>query len=86
MANNTPMISGRGQAVKAVSVTPNDLTDLSEPGAALYIGGAGNVKVNMASEGTAITFVGIPAGSFLPILVNRVYATDTTATSILAIY
>lgn len=71
-------------AYDAAAVTPNDSTDI-RPTRGLYIGGAGNIKVDMAL-GSTVTFVGLLAGSFIPIQVKRVYSTDTTATDIVALY
>jgi hypothetical protein len=51
---------------------------------ALYIGGAGDLKV-MTAGGDIVTLVGVLAGMFIPMNVKRVYATGTTATSILAL-
>ena len=69
----------------AAAVTPNDSTDLSKPARALYIGGAGDVKLN-TEAGTTVTFTGLAAGSVLPVRATRVHSTDTTATNIVAIY
>jgi len=70
----------------AVAVTPSDTAQI-EPCRGLYIGGAGDVKVQMASgTGTAVTFAGLLAGSILPVQVQLVYSTDTTATNIVALY
>ena len=82
---NKPFIDGRGNAYTAVAVAPNDSTDLTNPGAALYVGTGGNIKVNMA-DNTTITFNNVQDGTVLPILVNRVHSTDTTATNIIALY
>ena len=71
-------------AAKAVIVTPSDSTELNVT-RGLYIGGAGDVVVTMAEQGTNITFVGVPAGTFMPIQVRLVLAA-TSATSILALY
>jgi hypothetical protein len=71
-------------SARAAAVTPNNSVDLTEVTRALYIGGAGDVKVDIGA--TAITFVGVAAGSLLPIRVTRVYATGTTASSIVALY
>ena len=73
-------------AENAAEVTPHDTNDLSYTTRALYIGGAGDVKVDMAGTGTAVTFAGVPAGTLLPIRVTRVYSTDTTATDIVAVW
>ncbi len=70
-------------AIRAAAVTPSDSTDLGFCGRALYVGGAGTVVVDMVESGSSISFVGVPAGTILPIRVKRVRATGTTATSIL---
>ena len=73
------------QAQRAVAVSPNDSTDLAIYPASLFIGGTGGVKVDMLDGGT-VTFINIPDGTFLPILVKRVYSTGTDATDIIALY
>lgn len=74
----------------AASVTPSDSVDLpknseKKPVRAVWIGGAGNLRVNM-EDGTDVTFTGCLAGSLIPISVTRVYSTSTTATSIVVVY
>mgnify|MGYP003148440342 CR=1 FL=1 len=54
-------------------------------GCVLYIGAAGNVKVTTAG-GDEVTFVGVNAGTFLPVQVIRVWDTGTAATNILALW
>jgi hypothetical protein len=72
-------------AVSAAGVTTADGSDLPiAPTRALYVGVAGDVKVDMA-DGTTVTFKNAPAG-VLPVSVKRVYATGTAATNILALY
>lgn len=68
----------------AVAVTPHDTTELATVCRALYVGGAGNVSVSMG--GSVVTFVGVPAGSILPIRTSLVRSTLTTATNIVALY
>lgn len=73
-------------AVDAQAVTPSDSATLTNGAClALYIGVAGNVAL-VTSQGTTVTFVGLNAGSILPVRTNKVLATGTTATSILALY
>ena len=83
LSDRTPGIDA--PAANAAAVTPNDSADLTNVSRSLYVGGAGNVKVDMADVGT-VTFTGVPAGTILPIRVKRVYATGTTATTILVLY
>jgi hypothetical protein len=54
-------------------------------GCVLYVGNTGNVRVLTAGNDD-VTFVGIPAGAFVPVQVKRVFATDTTATDIVALW
>ena len=71
----------------AAAVTPSDGTDLpTAPTRGLYVGSAGNLVVNMAGGGASVTFTGVPAGAILPIRVDRVLATSTTASAIVALY
>ena len=75
----------------AVPVNKSDTVDIpntSERGCCLYIGdisAGADVKVTMES-GNQATFKGVTAGSFLPVLVTRVWSTGTTAAEILALY
>jgi hypothetical protein len=51
------------------------------------VGGAGNVAVSFQNTPRAsVAFVAVPAGTLLPVQAVRVYATGTTATSIVALY
>ena len=54
-------------------------------GCVLYAGNTGNVRV-LTVGNDDVTFVGIPAGSFVPVQVKRVFATNTTATDIVALW
>lgn len=72
-------------AHSAEAVTPSD-TGTLKPTRGLFVGGPGNIKVDMSERGSAVTFVGLQAGTLLPIQVVRVYSTDTNATSIIALY
>lgn len=69
----------------AAEITPDDSTDLTQPSRALYVGTGGDVAVQMI-DGTSATFAGVAGGSFLPLRVDRVLATGTTASGIVAIY
>lgn len=48
---------------------------------ALWVGAAGNVAVDMKGTGTSIVFIGVPAGTLLPIQANKVLTTGTTVAS-----
>jgi hypothetical protein len=66
-----------------VAITKSDDTVLVGV-RALYVGGAGDVAVRAPGSSTTITFVGVPAGTVLPIVVGKVMAA-TTATSIVGL-
>ena len=72
-------------APRAAAITPSDTVDLPWITRAIYVGGAGDVKVDMGDSGTAIPFTAVPVGTVLPIRVKRVYATGTTATNLVAL-
>jgi hypothetical protein len=69
----------------AVNVVPSNGTDLPTTFTrGIYVGGTGALKVKMI-DGTDVTFTKVLAGSFIPIVVSRVYSTGTTATNIIAL-
>jgi uncharacterized protein (UPF0261 family) len=72
-------------ATTAFAVTPDDDDELSEVTRALYVGVAGDVAVVMAEGSSAVTFVGVPAGSILPLRVKKIMATNTDATDIVGL-
>ena len=84
-------------AHNAVAVTKSDTTHFQTT-RALYIGTGGNVSVIMtdvglssSADGTAaqaadVIFTNVADGTILPIQVNRVLSTGTTASDILALY
>jgi len=72
-------------AERAFAITGNDSTDLTVFPRAIYVGGAGNVKV-ITLGGDTVTFSGVLAGTVLPVRVKRVFSTDTTATNLLGLY
>lgn len=67
-----------------MAVVPSDGSDLPAASRAIYIGGAGDLRV-MSIAGDTVTFVGVPAGSVLPIRCSRVLSTGTTATNLVAL-
>ena len=90
VGRNEAMLQGVGGFVFTKSDTVNlvddagntqNYTDLVYT---IYVGGDGDVSVETA-DGSTIVFVGLTAGSFLPMLVTRVNSTSTTATNMVAI-
>jgi hypothetical protein len=76
-ANNT--VSAHG----AIAVVPTDGLDIPIC-RALYVGTTGNISVRMA-DGQSVVFTAVAVGIF-PIQVDRVNATNTTASNIVAMY
>ena len=72
-------------AERAFAITGNDSTDLTIFPRAIYVGGAGNVKV-ITLGGDTVTFSGALAGTIIPVRVTRVFSTGTTATNLLGLY
>lgn len=52
---------------------------------AIYVGGAGDISIDDLT-GTTVVFVGVVAGSVLPVQTELVNATGTTATDLIALY
>lgn len=79
------------QVSRALSVTPSNSADIVAPtggpndGCVLYVGTAGDIRVTTAG-GDDVVFVGIAAGSFIPVQVVKVWATSTTASNIIALW
>lgn len=77
--NGAPGIDGR-------AVTPIDATPLVGGACrAFYIGGDGDLSI-ITQSGNTVTFVGLVAGTILPVGGTHVKATGTTATNIVAIW
>jgi len=80
-------------ATRAESITPTDTISLATKlnSAALYVGVGGDLSVIIAGTANptladAVVFKGIVAGSFIPVIVDYVLATDTSASEIIALY
>tara|TARA_X000001388_G_scaffold4932_1_gene3335 strand:- start:204 stop:1187 length:984 start_codon:yes stop_codon:yes gene_type:complete len=68
----------------AAAVTPHDTNDLSgEPYYAVWVGTGGNLKVDMSSGTGTVTLNNVASGQLLPIMVERIYSTGTTASDII---
>lgn len=72
-------------AVGGLAVTPSDVTEFSQPSRAIWVGGTGDIAVRMLDQ-TTLTFVGVTVGTMLPLRVDQVLATGTTATNIVIIF
>ena len=68
----------------ATTFTNSNTVNLPTP-SVIYVGVTGDVMVPTA-QGDDAVFVGVPAGSVIPVQVIRVWSTGTTASSMLRIY
>jgi len=74
-----------------VAITKSDTVPISYNGKparakAFYIGGAGNIAIKSDATGAAVVFEGCLAGTVLPISSEFLYATDTSATKVVALF
>jgi hypothetical protein len=67
----------------ATAVTPAD-QDLAQVTRALYVGVGGDLAVRM-QDGGSVTFLGVPAGTLIPLRVSRVLPA-TTAGAIVGLW
>ncbi|PXX41093.1 MULTISPECIES: hypothetical protein [Burkholderia] len=66
----------------AAAITPSDTA--AQTYRAIYVGGAGNVAVK-TTGGNTVTFTAPPVGTILPVEVQLVLATGTTATLLIGL-
>lgn len=66
----------------AQDVTPNDTSDLSKTTRAIYVGAPGDLRLTLVG-GETVTFQSAGNG-WHPVRATRIWATGTTATSIMA--
>lgn len=75
---------------EAKTITPSDSSDIdqsttgyvNEPWEYIYIGTAGDVKIDDFEGNTGVIFKNLESGYILPIQAKKIYATDTTASNI----
>lgn len=73
-------------ASHAFNITPSDAANLANNTRYVFVGGAGNLKVDTVG-GETLMITGLTAGSVLPLRVKKVYATGgTTATNLVGLY
>jgi len=72
-------------AREAAEIMPDDITDLGHTSRSLYIGTPGDIAVHMVGETSVIVFKAVATG-VLPIRVDRVLATGTTAGDLVALW
>jgi hypothetical protein len=79
------------QVGRAANVTTSDSQDIpsvsggENNGCVLYVGTGGNVRVTTVGYDDVV-FSNVPSGSFIPVQVLKVWATNTTALNIIALW
>jgi len=68
-------------ATRHAVVTKSDATVFDAP-QAIYVGTGGNIALRLIGSSTAVTYVNVPSGTFLPVLADQVLSTGTTASDI----
>jgi hypothetical protein len=71
-------------AIDAFVITKSNTDNCVVPFRGIYVGGAGDIVVVTAS-GNVVPFIGVLAGSILPVEGVRVNSTSTTATNMVGL-
>jgi len=66
-------------------VTPHDTNNLTHVTRGIYVGTTGNVRL-LSDDGLDVVFHNLAAGVIHPLSAVRVFATNTTATDIVAVW
>lgn len=69
----------------AYTVTKSDTTNLIKP-SIIYVGTKGNIKVTSTENSGTVTFRNVASGTFLPLVVKRVWSASTTCLHIIGMY
>ena len=64
-------------------IVPSDTIPIREPYRRIFVGGAGNVTAKNA-DGSVVTYVAPPIGSYINASYGIIMATGTTATNLVA--
>jgi hypothetical protein len=74
-------------AKKGYVISPDDDNDLPSPTRGIYVGGVGDLTVELVGDpkGTTTLFSAVPVGTVLPIQARKVLATGTGATLMTAL-
>lgn len=73
-----------GPATHAFAIVPDDDADLEEATRAIYCGTGGDLKLTTVS-GATVTFTQLPDGAVLPVRALKIWATQTSASSLVGL-
>lgn len=74
-------ISPTAPAEAAEAISPSDASGVEFVTRALYVGDGGDIRVKLL-RGSVVTLRSVPSGSFMPLRITQVFATGTTASSL----
>ena len=69
----------------AATITKSDSVNFTKTCRGIYCGVGGDIAV-VTLDGSVVTFVGVLGGTILPIRATRVNSTNTTASSMVALW
>lgn len=72
-------------AIRTLSISPHDVTELQEIPKAVYVGGSGDVVLRAIGDDSDVTFKAVPTGTIIPLRVQYIRNTGTTATFIVGL-
>jgi hypothetical protein len=52
----------------------------------LWVGGAGDLYVDLVDGSTNVSFLGVPAGTWMPLAVTKIYGATSTVSKVTAVY
>lgn len=70
----------------AITITPNNDTDLTRPISQLYVGQAGDIEVILSKDTNPVILKAVPIGTMLYLSVKRIRAAGTTAALLIGFY
>lgn len=66
-----------------IAITPSNSTILDP--VALFVGNGGNLRVTSVYNSSTVTFINVASGTFLPVVVKKVWSASTTCTNIIGL-
>jgi len=67
-------------------ITKSDTVALPFVTRAIYVGGAGNISMQLVNDKAPVLFTAVPVGTVLYVRAQQVYSTNTTATLLIALW
>ena len=79
--------NGTEPANDAQAIVPSDSVDLPFPSRAIYVGVGGDIYAALDScTNVPVLFKAVPQGMILPVVARRIFASSTSASSLLALF